>query len=172
MLSLAPGDCLLGSNGVAKSAMNDRTLDKMPRRQFLMTTSAAACAWGVAACTHTNAARILSPTSTAGAVHLKIADLTELANVGGAIKLKPSGVSDTILLWRSGPSEYAATSITCTHLGCEVEVADAGKSLACPCHGSQFNPDGSVRHGPASRPLQRYVVEMSADQTELTIHLS
>jgi cytochrome b6-f complex iron-sulfur subunit len=152
--------------------MNDEKVDKVNRRVFLATTGAGACAWGLAACMHTNTARIVSPTATAGLLHLRVADMPELRAVGGAIKLKPAGLSDTILLWRSGPSELVATSIVCTHMGCEVEVAEGGRSLACPCHGSEYNPDGTVRHGPASQALHRYVVETSADQAELTIHLS
>jgi Rieske Fe-S protein len=152
--------------------MNDEKVEKLDRRGFLATTGAAACSWGLAACMHSNAARIVSPAVVAGTIHLRTADQPELATVGGAIKLKPAGLDDTILLWRSGPSEFAATSIVCTHMGCEVEVAEGGRSLACPCHGSQFGADGSVRHGPAGRPLRRYVVDTSADQAELTVHLS
>lgn len=150
--------------------MTDRDVDQLPRRRFLAASGAAACSMGLAACMHTNAARILSPQVAGGAIHLKVAEQAELASVGGAIKLKPGGVDDTILLWRSGDATFEATSIICTHMGCEVEVAEGGKSLACPCHGSQFNADGSVRHGPAGRPLKRYAVDVSPDHGELTIH--
>jgi Rieske Fe-S protein len=152
--------------------MNDNDVDKHSRRAFLATAGTAACSWGLAACMHTNAARIVSPAVVAGTLQLRVADQPELATVGGAIKLKPAGLDDTILLWRSGPSEFAATSIVCTHMGCQVEVAEGGKSLVCPCHGSQFGADGSVRHGPASRPLRRYAVDASSDGGELVVHVS
>jgi Rieske Fe-S protein len=150
--------------------MNDEKADKLPRRGFLVTTGGLACSWGLAACMHSNAARIVSLPLADGALRLRIADEPELATVGGAIKLKPPGVNDTILLWRAGPTEFAATSIVCTHMGCEVEVAEGGKSLACPCHGSQYNEDGTVRHGPAERALRRYVVE--SDDAQITVHVS
>jgi Rieske Fe-S protein len=152
--------------------MNDETIRKVDRRSLLTCAGVAACSVGLAACMHTNAARVVSPAVAGGALHLRIADQPELATVGGAIKLKPAGLGDTILLWRTGASTFSATSIACTHMGCEVEVAEGGQSLACPCHGSQYNADGTVRHGPAGRALRQYVVELSPDNAELTVHVS
>lgn len=53
-------------------------------------------------------------------------------------------------------SRIYALSLVCTHLGCTVTVA-AGE-LACPCHGSTFDRQGSVLKGPADRPLVRLQV--------------
>jgi Rieske Fe-S protein len=50
-----------------------------------------------------------------------------------------------------------AVDLTCTHLGCTVKGTTQG--FACPCHGSRFGPDGTVRRGPAARPLARLAVE-------------
>jgi Rieske Fe-S protein len=149
--------------------MTDEKLERTDRRTFLVRTGTAACSLGLAACMHTNAARVVSLPVAAGTIRLRLAEEPELVSQGGAIKLKPPGLDDTILVWRS-ESGLVATSIICTHMGCEVEVAEGGRSLACPCHGSQFNADGSVRHGPATRPLRRYLVD--ADETTLTVHIA
>jgi cytochrome b6-f complex iron-sulfur subunit len=142
-------------------------LPDLPRRTFLVSAGATACAFGLAACTHTNAARVIGAPMASGAIVLRLSEQPELATVGGAVKLKPPGYDDTILLWRSGANEYSATSIVCTHMGCEVEVADGGRSLACPCHGSQYAADGTVTHGPAGRALRRYRAE--ANDTQLVV---
>jgi Rieske Fe-S protein len=61
----------------------------------------------------------------------------------------PAGRS--VALYREADGGVYAISRVCTHLGCLVN-ADAG-GFQCPCHGSLFGPDGSVRKGPAPQAL-------------------
>jgi Rieske Fe-S protein len=44
-------------------------------------------------------------------------------------------------------------SATCTHMGCIVQWNSLEKCWDCPCHGSQFAPDGAVLNGPAVASL-------------------
>ena len=46
-------------------------------------------------------------------------------------------------------------SAVCTHMGCIVHWNGFEQCWDCPCHGSQFLPDGSVLNGPAIRPLAK-----------------
>jgi Rieske Fe-S protein len=46
---------------------------------------------------------------------------------------------------------YAISSI-CTHMGCKVKE-EPDMSYRCPCHGSRYDADGKVTHGPAIHDL-------------------
>ncbi len=48
-----------------------------------------------------------------------------------------------------------AVSVTCTHLGCTLHWNAAETSWDCPCHGSRFGYDGTIRNGPAVHDLER-----------------
>lgn len=56
---------------------------------------------------------------------------------------------------------FQAYSLVCTHLGCTVE--EDGEYFSCPCHGSQFDQDGKVLQGPATKRLTTLTVALSED---------
>ena len=56
-------------------------------------------------------------------------------------------------VYRDDQGELHAVSAKCTHLGCVVHFNSAERSWDCPCHGSRFDTNGEVLHGPASTPL-------------------
>jgi len=49
--------------------------------------------------------------------------------------------------------ESYGLNAVCTHLGCVVPWSSANNKFMCPCHGSQYSPDGAVVRGPAPLPL-------------------
>jgi Rieske Fe-S protein len=55
--------------------------------------------------------------------------------------------------------DFAAYSAVCTHQQCTVAFQDG--QLACPCHGSIFDPanGGEVVNGPAQEPLSEIPVQ-------------
>ena len=59
------------------------------------------------------------------------------------------------------PEALIALSAKCTHAGCTVAWQE--DLFACPCHGSQFNPDGTVANGPADAPLTEYTAKVEGD---------
>ncbi|HVV50579.1 MAG TPA: Rieske (2Fe-2S) protein [Polyangia bacterium] len=58
-----------------------------------------------------------------------------------------------------------AMSAVCTHAGCLLDdgAQTVVAGLSCPCHGSTFDGNGAVTHGPAGTPLQHYAVTIAAD---------
>jgi menaquinol-cytochrome c reductase iron-sulfur subunit len=48
---------------------------------------------------------------------------------------------------------FVIFSPICPHLGCRPKWVDDAKAFQCPCHGSQFGPDGEHLAGPAPRGM-------------------
>lgn len=67
---------------------------------------------------------------------------------------------ERVFLVRKG-NTYRCLSAICTHLGCTVNRASQG--YHCPCHGSVFDEQGSVKGGPAPRALAWFQVMLSKD---------
>lgn len=67
----------------------------------------------------------------------------------------------------TGPEQYRALSTKCMHRGCQVDPVGGG--FVCPCHGSEYAADGSVKKGPTELPLVEYRVTVNASR--LTVHL-
>ncbi len=59
-------------------------------------------------------------------------------------------------------------SAVCTHLGCTVNKTDQG--FQCPCHGSHFDKTGNSCSGPASRPLDRFQIQVN-EKGLMTVNL-
>jgi len=81
---------------------------------------------------------------------------------------------------------FKAMSAACTHLGCTVRVEASLRAdptdpdtrratqvfeLACPCHGSRYQEDGSNISGPAPRPLPSYRLTLAPDDGQLVVDL-
>ena len=93
----------------------------------------------------------------------------------GNVKDVPVGAlqmvgGEPVILGRDSSGLYAVT-VTCTHQGCDVAPSGSGTSatIRCPCHGSEFDRNGAVIHGPAGSPLAHFAVEVNA-AGDITIH--
>jgi Rieske Fe-S protein len=94
-----------------------------------------------------------------GPVVANLAEYVESGEVGSADEIKPGegailrrGLA-RLAVYRAEDGSLVERSATCTHVGCIVHWNGFEKCWDCPCHGSQFRPDGSVINGPAVRPL-------------------
>lgn len=70
-------------------------------------------------------------------------------NEGGIIRRGLTKVA----AYRGSDGAVIERSATCTHMGCVVHWNSFERCWDCPCHGSQFAPDGAVLNGPAVKPL-------------------
>lgn len=78
---------------------------------------------------------------------------------GTALEFEDSGGNPAVLVRLRG-GNFVAYSALCTHAGCAVAYSNG--QLACPCHGSIFDPANNARvvNGPAQRPLPKIPVEV------------
>ena len=81
---------------------------------------------------------------------------------GSVVEFEDSGNSAVLVHLDNG--DFVAYSAVCTHQGCK--VAYQGGNLACPCHGSVFDPanGAEVVAGPASRPLPEIPVKVEGGE--------
>ncbi len=75
-------------------------------------------------------------------------------------------LSSNVVLALDNRGVYAMSAV-CPHAGCLVEDTSGSISagLSCPCHGSTFDGNGAVTHGPARAALEHYKVTIASDGT-------
>jgi glycine/D-amino acid oxidase-like deaminating enzyme/nitrite reductase/ring-hydroxylating ferredoxin subunit len=88
-----------------------------------------------------------------------LAEYAGPAEIGSVDELKPGegGIlrdgAKRIAAYCGRDGEVICRSAACTHMGCVVQWNPFEQCWDCPCHGSQFAPDGQVLNGPAVKPL-------------------
>ncbi|MEQ4717295.1 Rieske (2Fe-2S) protein [Nonomuraea sp. B19D2] len=83
--------------------------------------------------------------------------------VGGGTVFK----EQKIVITQPTSGEFKAFSAVCTHNGCTVGNVSDGM-IVCPCHNSKFAiADGSVKAGPADKPLPAQQIKVDGDQITL-----
>ena len=76
-----------------------------------------------------------------------------------------------VYIIRAREGYFYALSAVCTHLGCITNWKPEDGIIACPCHGSKFDPEGTKIAGPAPRPLPRYAMSLD-DRGQLVVDKS
>jgi Rieske Fe-S protein len=136
----------------------------LPSRRALLAGAGVTCAAMLAGCsTHdasnggfTPATRGTATSAGSSApVATALAATSQVPDGGGKII---DAARIVITQPRSG--SFKAFSAICTHEGCFVNSVSNG-TINCPCHGSKFSiTDGSVVHGPATRPLAQIAISV------------
>jgi cytochrome b6-f complex iron-sulfur subunit len=125
---------------------------KITRRNFLKTTWAAAGG--------------LVLVESGALVFAYLQPQTEEGQFGGVISVgqvedfPPGSVTHIpegrFYLSRLAEGGFLAIHQRCTHLGCSVPWEQAQKKFVCPCHNSQFTPEGEVLNPPAPEALDLF----------------
>lgn len=61
--------------------------------------------------------------------------------------------------------DVTALDDRCPHLGCRQTWNSELGMFHCPCHGSEFDLDGNVKRGPATRPMPRLQITSGGGNT-------
>jgi Rieske Fe-S protein len=136
----------------------------LPSRRALLAGAGVTCAAMLAGCsTHDASNGGFTPaasgtaTSASGSAHAAnaLAATSQVPDGGGKI----IGAA-RIVITQPQSGSFKAFSAICTHEGCFVNSVSNG-TINCPCHGSKFSiTDGSVVHGPATRPLAQIAISV------------
>ncbi|MCK8437079.1 Rieske (2Fe-2S) protein [Streptomyces sp. D2-8] len=98
------------------------------------------------------------------------------AGAGGAALAKTADIpegsgkifkDEKVVVSQPAAGDYKAFSTICTHQNCPmVDLKD--DVISCACHGSQFSVlDGSVKKGPAVKPLAAKQISVNGDSITL-----
>jgi Rieske Fe-S protein len=123
----------------------------LPRRAFLKISLGASGALGLY-----GMARFLSREEPSSAPQHVVAGYPAEYPVGA---VTPIPEARAVLI--HDENGFYALSASCPHLGCTLGTDVS--PLECPCHGSRFNEQGLVIHGPASRPLVALELSLTSD---------
>jgi Rieske Fe-S protein len=72
--------------------------------------------------------------------------------------------TNPVYVYRNAGGSLIAVSGTCSHKGCGVKKTRTG--FECPCHGSEYDLEGGVIHGPAAEPLRTFAVMETPETAE------
>lgn len=103
--------------------------------------------------------RYLTPRARPGGRAIVTLDKGDLP-VNGALLFNEAGAA---VICDNGA--IYALDLSCTHLGCRVNVNAA--DITCPCHGSRFNLRGEVLQGPATKALKLLATRESRGKVEV-----
>lgn len=78
-------------------------------------------------------------------------------------------LDDENVLVRLSQTRFLAVSLICRHKGCTVDVT--GNKYVCPCHGSEYDLDGTVTHGPAKANLITYETNYDPEKGTVTVKM-
>ncbi len=97
-----------------------------------------------------------SPTTTGTAPAGTTVGPASSVPVGGSASFTDPKSGDPALVIQQSAGRFTSFDAVCPHAGCTVAYVPSAKIIACPCHGSEFDPTtGGLLRGPAPTGLTR-----------------
>ena len=135
----------------------------MERRQILKTSLAFLGTTTLISFVYPASKFLIPPKSRAGETTLVI---NKKDIPPGTAKEITYNETPVIIINRMG-SGFIALSRICTHLGCLVGYDKFNSKLVCPCHAGEFDLEGNVLSGPATKPLLRFPLKITSDHVTI-----
>ena len=106
-------------------------------------------------------------------VRIALDKVSELGQVGGAVKIIDKRLPASLIVGRTGEGEYVAVSLLCPHRGVEVEYKHEDKQFRCASLGhSKFGTDGKIKKGLTKKSLSCYTAAVDpVDEKVLVVTL-
>ncbi len=147
----------------------EERFDGMSRRRFLAATGGALLVLGGAGCVSRLKGTL--PVDVVGdTIVFPFSRFPELAKIDGYAVAGPVTIGayeGNVYIKRLGGGKAMVLGAKCRHLGCDVEW-NADRSLfVCPCHGSEYGPDGELVKGPAKKGLYEWPARVEGDKVVL-----
>src|SRR5437588_13094154 len=148
-------------------------MDKMQsRREFLKLCShslAGIAIVGFVPAIINSCSTATSPGSDVSAFNITV-DVSSLTAVNQGLRTNtPDG--HLLLVVRHSATSYGTLLMICTHESCTGnDMQQSDTIINCHCHGSQFDLNGKVVHGPATINLAGYSTTFDSQTKKVTIH--
>ena len=94
---------------------------------------------------------------------VEVGNLSKLDEAGQVFRQGIFGHSVLVVRDPTNAATLYAFEPVCTHQGCVVSWRSATEQIFCACHGSTFNPNGTVAKGPANQGLKAYEVKVESN---------
>jgi Rieske Fe-S protein len=131
----------------------------MERREFILTSCGICLAGSAIAAVLSSCASF--PMYTTKVNHGTISVPFSVFHSGDIQIIHAQDTLYDIALKKETNGAYTAFALVCTHAS--NPLAFTGEKFICSLHGSKFDQEGKVIHGPATKPLDRLATRLTPD---------
>jgi Rieske Fe-S protein len=140
----------------------------MERREFIKTACTVCLAGSAAAAVSTFLSSCASlPVYTTNVEHGTISVPLSAFQNGHIQIIRAQDILYDIALKKESNGAYSAYRLLCTHASNPLTFS--GDRFLCSLHGSTFDQDGKVIHGPAARPLEQLKTRLTPERVIITL---